>query len=60
EGTVRWATIESLASRFASRPIASLDAPVRAAIVGGGLLVGLIPAIRAYRMSVADGMTVRA
>lgn len=33
---MRWATIESLASRFASRPIASLDAPVRAAIVGGG------------------------
>ena len=30
-----------------------------AAIVIGGILAGLIPAIRAYRMSVADGMTVR-
>ncbi len=30
------------------------------AIVAGGVLAGLIPAIRAYRMSVADGMTVRA
>ena len=29
------------------------------AIVAGGIIAGLIPAIRAYRMSVADGMTVR-
>jgi len=29
------------------------------AIVVAGLLAGLIPAIRAYRLSVADGMTVR-
>ena len=44
----------------------SIDAPKPAewltlgAIVAGGVLAGLIPAIRAYRMSVADGMTVRA
>ena len=30
-----------------------------AAIVVAGLLAGLLPALRAYRMSVADGMTVR-
>lgn len=30
-----------------------------AAIVIAGLLAGLLPALRAYRMSVADGMTVR-
>ncbi len=30
------------------------------AIILGGILAGLIPAVRAYRMSVADGMTVRA
>jgi putative ABC transport system permease protein len=30
-----------------------------AAIVVAGFLAGLIPAVRAYRMSVADGMTVR-
>ena len=29
------------------------------AIVGAGAVVGLFPAIRAYRMSLADGMTVR-
>ena len=29
------------------------------AIFGAGILAGLVPAIRAYRMSVADGMTVR-
>ena len=29
------------------------------AIVAGGIIAGLVPAIRAYRMSVADGMTVR-
>ena len=30
-----------------------------AAVIGAGLLTGLIPALRAYRLSVADGMTVR-
>ena len=30
-----------------------------AAIVGAGFLVGLIPALRAYRYSLADGMTIR-
>jgi putative ABC transport system permease protein len=29
------------------------------AIVFGGIMAGLIPAIRAYRLSVADGMTIR-
>ena len=29
------------------------------AIILGGVLAGLIPAVRAYRMSVADGMTIR-
>ena len=30
-----------------------------AAIVAGGVLAGLLPALRAYRLSLADGMTVR-
>jgi putative ABC transport system permease protein len=30
-----------------------------AAIVAAGLVAGLLPALRAYRLSVADGMTVR-
>ena len=29
------------------------------AILAGGLLAGLLPALRAYKMSLADGMTVR-
>jgi putative ABC transport system permease protein len=29
------------------------------AIVAAGIAAGLIPAVRAYRLSVADGMTVR-
>ncbi len=28
-------------------------------IVGAGFLVGAIPAVRAYRYSLADGMTIR-
>jgi putative ABC transport system permease protein len=32
---------------------------VLAAIVGAGFAAGLLPAIRAYRLSLADGMTVR-
>jgi putative ABC transport system permease protein len=32
---------------------------VLAAIVVAGILAGLLPAVRAYRLSVADGMTVR-
>jgi hypothetical protein len=27
--------------------------------VVGGLLAGLLPALRAYRLSLADGMTIR-
>ena len=30
-----------------------------AAIVAAGFLAGLLPALRAYRLSLADGMTVR-
>jgi putative ABC transport system permease protein len=30
-----------------------------AAIVVAGVLAGLVPAVRAYRLSLADGMTVR-
>ena len=43
----------------------SIDAPKASewltlgAIILGGVLAGLIPAVRAYRMSVADGMTIR-
>jgi len=43
----------------------AIDPPTRdqllvlAAIVGAGFIAGLLPAIRAYRLSVADGMTVR-
>ena len=42
-----------------------IDAPTQrewlmlAAIVGAGFIAGLLPAIRAYRLSLADGMTVR-
>ncbi|MEO1711473.1 MAG: FtsX-like permease family protein, partial [Pseudomonadota bacterium] len=37
----------------------SVEWMVLGAVVFGGILAGLIPAIRAYRMSLADGMTVR-
>jgi putative ABC transport system permease protein len=43
----------------------AIDAPTRrewltlAAIVGAGFAAGLLPALRAYRLSLADGMTVR-
>ena len=30
-----------------------------ASIVAAGFLAGLLPAMRAYRLSLADGMTVR-
>jgi putative ABC transport system permease protein len=32
---------------------------VLAAIVAAGFVAGLLPALRAYRLSLADGMTVR-
>jgi len=35
------------------------EVQVLAAIVAMGLLAGLLPALRAYRLSVADGMTIR-
>jgi putative ABC transport system permease protein len=35
------------------------EAGMLGAIVGGGFLLGALPAYRAYRMSVADGITVR-
>lgn len=40
-------------------PLTGFEWAVLAAIVGGGVLAGLIPALRAYRLSLADGMTVR-
>ncbi len=40
-------------------PLTGFEVGVLAAIVGGGVVAGLLPAIRAYRMSLADGMTVR-
>ena len=30
-----------------------------AAVVGAGVLISLVPAVRAYRMSLADGMSVK-
>jgi len=36
------------------------EARMLAAIVAGGLLAGLVPALRAYRLSLADGMTIKA
>jgi putative ABC transport system permease protein len=41
------------------RPPTWGEAGILAAIVGAGALVGLAPAARAYRLSLADGMTVR-
>ena len=35
------------------------DLAALAAILAGGVLAGLLPAWRAYRLSLADGMTVR-
>jgi len=32
---------------------------VLALIVGGGALAGLLPALRAYRQSLSDGMSIR-
>jgi putative ABC transport system permease protein len=43
----------------------SIDTPVASelvtlgAIMVAGIAAGLVPALRAYRLSVADGMTVR-
>lgn len=39
--------------------LAASDLAVLAAVVAGGALIGLIPAARAYRMALADGMTVQ-
>jgi putative ABC transport system permease protein len=35
------------------------DMLLLAAIAGGGVIAGLVPAIRAYRMSLADGLAIR-
>lgn len=40
-------------------PLTSMELAVLAAIVGGGVIAGLLPALRAYSLSLADGMTVR-
>ena len=61
------------AVQFAARPLIQeriglylpINAPsahelgLLAAAVAAGILVGLVPAVRAYRMSLADGMTIR-
>lgn len=40
-------------------PPSSRELAALAAILAGGVLAGLLPAFRAYRLSLADGMTVR-
>ena len=35
------------------------DLTILAAVVGAGVLAGAVPAFRAYRQSLADGMTIR-
>ncbi|MGF1553502.1 MAG: ABC transporter permease [Paracoccaceae bacterium] len=39
-------------------PPGSRELAILAAIVGAGTAIGLVPALRAYRLSLADGMTV--
>lgn len=41
------------------KPLSQIELGMLAAIIGGGILAGLLPAWRAYRLSLADGMTVR-
>jgi putative ABC transport system permease protein len=41
------------------RPPAPRELAMLAIVVVGGLLAGLLPALRAYRLSLADGMTIR-
>jgi putative ABC transport system permease protein len=40
-------------------PLTAFEWWVLVAIVAGGVLAGLLPALRAYSLSLADGMTVR-
>ena len=40
-------------------PPDAADLAALVAILSGGVLAGLLPAWRAYRLSLADGMTVR-
>ena len=44
---------------LAVTPLSPYDLTLLALIVGAGVLIGLIPAYRAYRNSLADGLTVR-
>ena len=44
---------------LAITPLSRYDLTLLAFILGAGLAIGLIPAYRAYRNSLADGMTVR-
>ena len=37
----------------------SREAAALAAVIGAGLVAGLVPALRAYRFSVSDGMMIR-
>ncbi len=39
--------------------LGACDVAVLGIIIGAGFLVGAIPAVRAYRYSLADGMTIR-
>lgn len=43
----------------AIEPLKSSELISLGAVVGAGVLAGLLPALRAYRLSLADGMTVR-
>ena len=40
-------------------PPGTREVAILAIVVVGGIVAGLIPAVRAYRMSLADGMTIR-
>ncbi len=44
---------------IAITPPSSFDLTLLAVVIGAGVLVGLVPAYRAYRHSLADGLTVR-
>ncbi|MEM9027772.1 MAG: ABC transporter permease [Pseudomonadota bacterium] len=41
------------------KPLSMIELGMLAAIIVGGIVAGLLPAWRAYRLSLADGMTVR-
>lgn len=52
--------LENAAGLFlAIQPLSAYDAVIIGLIIGGALLMGSIPALRAYRQSLADGLTIR-